>query len=195
MDYRTLGRRGCAVSALCLGTMMFAAETDEPGAHEQLDHFAAAGGTLIDTADVYSHGVSDSRPTAAQRRRAVRPPPEPLDETLRTLDGFVRAGKIRYYGFAIFTGWQLTKAGHVARELNLSPPVTVQPQYSLLVREIEWEIVPAAQDAGLGLLPWSPLGGGWLSRAARSGPGTSSTRCGGWPGSVACPWSGSRWPG
>ncbi|HEY8302100.1 MAG TPA: aldo/keto reductase, partial [Jatrophihabitans sp.] len=52
---------------------------------------------------------------------------------------------------------------HLARQLGLTPPVTLQPQYSLIVREIEWEIVPAAQDAGLGLLPWSPLGGGWLS--------------------------------
>jgi aryl-alcohol dehydrogenase-like predicted oxidoreductase len=45
----------------------------------------------------------------------------------------------------------------------VAAPVTLQPQYSLLVREIEWEIAPAARDAGLGLLPWSPLGGGWLS--------------------------------
>jgi len=45
----------------------------------------------------------------------------------------------------------------------VAEPVTLQPQYSLLAREIEWEIVPAALDAGLGLLPWSPLGGGWLS--------------------------------
>jgi aryl-alcohol dehydrogenase-like predicted oxidoreductase len=52
---------------------------------------------------------------------------------------------------------------HLARVLDVAGPVTLQPQYSLLVREIEWEIVPAAMDAGLGLLPWSPLGGGWLS--------------------------------
>jgi aryl-alcohol dehydrogenase-like predicted oxidoreductase len=75
----------------------------------------------------------------------------------------VRAGKIRYYGLSNFTGWQLTKVVHLARALNIAGPVTLQPQYSLLVREIEWEIVPAAMDAGLGLLPWSPLGGGWLS--------------------------------
>ena len=87
----------------------------------------------------------------------------PLEETLRTLDGFVRAGKIHYYGLSNFTGWQLTKAVHLARALNVAEPVTLQPQYSLLVREIEWKIVPAALDAGLGLLPWSPLGGGWLS--------------------------------
>jgi aryl-alcohol dehydrogenase (NADP+) len=87
----------------------------------------------------------------------------PLEETLRTLDGFARAGKIRYYGLSNFTGWQLTKAVHLARALNVAGPVTLQPQYSLLSREIEWEIVPAVLDAGLGLLPWSPLGGGWLS--------------------------------
>ena len=90
-------------------------------------------------------------------------PITPMEETLRTLDGFVRDGKIRYYGLSNFTGWQLTKAVHLAREMNLTAPVTLQPQYSLLVREIEWEIVPAAIDAGLGLLPWSPLGGGYLS--------------------------------
>ena len=87
----------------------------------------------------------------------------PLEETLRTLDGFVRAGKIRYYGLSNFTGWQLTKAVHLARSMNLAEPITLQPQYSLIVRETEWEIVPAVLDAGMGMLPWSPLGGGWLS--------------------------------
>jgi aryl-alcohol dehydrogenase (NADP+) len=90
-------------------------------------------------------------------------PLTPLEETLRTLDGFVRAGKVRYWGMSNFTGWQLTKAVHLARAMNVAAPVTIQPQYSLLARETEWEIMPAALDAGLGLLPWSPLGGGWLS--------------------------------
>jgi aryl-alcohol dehydrogenase-like predicted oxidoreductase len=181
-----------------------------------LDRFVEAGGTLVDTADVYSAGVSEeiigrwfaSRPAdvtervvlatkgrfptddspngaglsarhltraldASLRRLGLDAvdlyqvhafdPWTPLDETLRTLDGFVRAGKIRYYGLSNFTGWQLTKAVHLARAMNVAEPVTLQPQYSLIVREIEWEIVPAALDAGLGLLPWSPLGGGWLS--------------------------------
>ena len=58
-------------------------------------------------------------------------------------------------------------------------PVTLQPQYNLLAREIEWEIVPAAQDAGLGLLPWSPLGGGWLTgKYTRDQRPTGSTRLG-----------------
>src|SRR6266487_1029600 len=216
MEYRTLGRSGCAVSSLCLGTMTFGSESDERGAHAQLDRFVEAGGTLVDTADVYGGGMSEeiigrwfaSRPAditepvvlatkgrfpltdspngaglsarhltraldASLRRLGLEAvdlyqlhafdPWTPLEETLRTLDGFVRAGKIRYYGLSNFTGWQLTKAVHLARALNVAAPVTLQPQYSLLVREIEWEIVPAALDAGLGLLPWSPLGGGWLS--------------------------------
>ncbi|MBP2414809.1 aryl-alcohol dehydrogenase (NADP+) [Arthrobacter stackebrandtii] len=90
-------------------------------------------------------------------------PITPVEETLRFLHDAVTAGKIGYYGFSNFLGWQLTKAVHVARSHGWNLPVTLQPQYSLLVRGIEAEIVPAAQDAGMGLLPWSPLGGGWLS--------------------------------
>ena len=107
----------------------------------------------------------------------------PLEETLRTLDGFVRAGKARYYGLSNFTGWQLTKAVHLARAMNIAGPVTLQPQYNLLVREIEWEIVPAAADAGIGLLPWSPLGGGWLSgKYQRDARPAGATRLGEDPG-------------
>ena len=110
-------------------------------------------------------------------------PLTPLTETLRSLDGFVRAGKIRYYGLSNFTGWQLTKAVHTARAHGWAEPVTLQPQYSLIVREIEWEIVPAALDAGLGLLPWSPLGGGWLSgKYRRNQRPTGQTRLGEDPG-------------
>ena len=59
MDYRLLGRSGCAVSSLTLGTMTFGKETDEPGSHAQLDAFVEAGGNLVDTADVYSAGTSE----------------------------------------------------------------------------------------------------------------------------------------
>jgi aryl-alcohol dehydrogenase-like predicted oxidoreductase len=236
MDYRTLGHSGCAVSSLCLGTMTFGTEADEPTAHEQLDRFAAAGGNFIDTADVYSNGVSEeiigrwfaTRPAevtgpmvlATKGRFPLEDAPNgaglsarhltraldaslarlgaesvdlyqlhsfdpwtPLEETLRALDGFIRAGKIRYYGLSNFTGWQLTKLVHLARALNIAGPVTLQPQYSLLVREIEWEIVPAATDAGLGLLPWSPLGGGWLSgKYRRDQQPSGATRLGEDPG-------------
>lgn len=236
MRYRLLGHSGCAVSELCLGTMTFGAETDEAGSHEQLDVFVEAGGTLVDTADVYSAGVSEeiigrwlaARPrevtervvVATKGRFATHPGPNgnglsarhltraldaslgrlgidavdlyqvhaydpytPMEETLRTLDGFAQAGKIRYYGLSNFTGWQLTKAVLTARALGLREPVTLQPQYSLIVREIEWEIVPAALDLGLGLLPWSPLAGGWLSgKYRRDQRPTGDTRLGEDPG-------------
>jgi aryl-alcohol dehydrogenase-like predicted oxidoreductase len=90
-------------------------------------------------------------------------PLTPIEETLRFLDDAVRAGKINYLGLSNFTGWQLQQAVDIATHQHLSAPVTLQPQYNLLVREIEWEIVPASQANGLGLLPWSPLGGGWLT--------------------------------
>ncbi len=87
----------------------------------------------------------------------------PLDETLRALDDAVRLGKVDYVGLSNFTGWQVQKTVDVAVANHLSRPITLQPQYNLLVREIEWEIVPMCQAEGLGLLPWSPLGGGWLT--------------------------------
>ena len=72
-------------------------------------------------------------------------------------------GKISYYGFSNYLGWQVTKAVATARAHGWAAPVTLQPQYNLLVRGIEHEIVPACLDAGIGLLPWSPLAGGWLT--------------------------------
>jgi aryl-alcohol dehydrogenase-like predicted oxidoreductase len=103
----------------------------------------------------------------------------PLDETLRFLDDAVTAGKIGYYGFSNYLGWQLAKAVQLAERHGWSLPVSLQPQYSLLVRGIEHEVVPAALDAGIGLLPWSPLGGGWLTgKYRRDVPPTGSTRLG-----------------
>lgn len=106
-------------------------------------------------------------------------PVTPLEETLGFLDDAVRSGKISYYGFSNYTGWQLTKAVWMAKANGWTAPVTLQPQYSLLVREIESEIVPAALDAGMGLLPWSPLGGGWLTgKYKRDAEPTGATRLG-----------------
>jgi aryl-alcohol dehydrogenase-like predicted oxidoreductase len=103
----------------------------------------------------------------------------PIEETLRFLDDAVSAGKIGYYGFSNYLGWQLTKAAAVAKANGWAAPVTLQPQYNLLVRGIELEIVPAAQDAGIGLLPWSPLAGGWLSgKYQRNVDPTGATRLG-----------------
>jgi aryl-alcohol dehydrogenase-like predicted oxidoreductase len=103
----------------------------------------------------------------------------PLEETLRFLDDSIRKGKIAYYGFSNFLGWQLTKAVWLAKANGCAPPVTLQPQYNLLVRDIEHEIVPASLDANIGLLAWSPLGGGWLSgKYKRDQIPTGATRLG-----------------
>ncbi len=90
-------------------------------------------------------------------------PHTPIEETLAFLDAAVRAGKIHYLGLSNVTGWQTQKAVDVADARSWARPVTVQLQYNLLAREVEWEIVAACAAEGLGLLPWSPLGGGWLT--------------------------------
>jgi aryl-alcohol dehydrogenase-like predicted oxidoreductase len=216
MEYRLLGNSGTAVSSLALGALTFGNETDEAGSFAQLDRFAEAGGTLIDTADVYADGRSESIigrwlasrdgakesmiiatkgrfPTdespnghglsrrhlgmalnASLRRLCVDTidlyqlhgwdPLTPVEETLRFLDDAIRAGKIRYAGLSNFLGYQIQKYVDLADSLGLSSrPVTVQPQYNLLARGIEWEIVPACEAEGLGMLPWSPLASGWLT--------------------------------
>src|SRR5207247_332213 len=89
-------------------------------------------------------------------------PLTPVEETLRFLDDAAQAGKILYLGLSNFLGYQIQKYVDLADAHGLIRPVTVQPQYNLLARAIEWEIGPACQAAGLGLLPWSPLAAGDL---------------------------------
>lgn len=215
MEYRTLGRTGTIVSTLCLGTMTFGAESDERNAHAQLDRFVEVGGNFVDTANVYSRGVSEeiiggwlaNRPgvrdtvvlatkgrfpmgdgpndaglsrvnlhralDASLRRLGVDhvdlyqahawDPLTPLEETLGFFDDVAAAGKIRYAGVSNFLGWQLQKAALLTEFHRLTPIVTVQPQYNLLAREIEWELVDVCRQENIGILPWSPLGGGWLT--------------------------------
>ncbi len=215
MEYRLLGDSGLAVSRLCLGTMTFGAETDRAGSFAQLDAFVEAGGTFIDTADVYSRGVSeqlvgdwlgeraDARDQvvlatkgrfpmndgpngvglsrrhlhdaleASLRRLGVESidlyqlhawdPLTPIDEYLRFIDDAIGAGKVHYFGLSNFVGWQLTAVAERAAAQGWTVPVSLQPQYNLLTRYIELEIVPACERYGLGLMPWSPLAGGWLT--------------------------------
>jgi aryl-alcohol dehydrogenase-like predicted oxidoreductase len=231
MEYRTMGSTGVSVSRLCLGTMTFGKETDERGAHAQLDAFVEAGGTFIDTADVYNGGVSeeiigrwlgqkDGRadevviatkgrfPTgqhpngvglsrkhltsaldASLRRLGVDTidlyqvhafdPFTPLDEVLRFMDDAMRQGKIHYFGLSNFLGWQIAAISELAGASGLVHPVLLQPQYNLLTRYIELEIVPACEQYGIGLIPWSPLGGGWLTgKYSREQAPTGATRLG-----------------
>lgn len=106
-------------------------------------------------------------------------PITPIEETLCFLDTAVRAGKIHYIGLSNFTGWQLQLAVSKAKEKGLVLPATLQQQYSLVCREIEYEVVPVALHNNLGLLPWSPLAHGFLSgKFERTGEVPADTRLG-----------------
>jgi aryl-alcohol dehydrogenase-like predicted oxidoreductase len=231
MEYRLMGSTGVSVSRLCLGTMTFGKETDEAGAHAQLDAFVEAGGNFVDTADVYQSGASEeiigrwlgSRTGMADRivlatkgrfpmgegtnnvglsRKHLTSaldgslrrlgvdrvdlyqvhgfdPLTPLDETLRFMDDAVSAGKISYFGLSNFIGWQIAAISELAVSSGRVAPVLLQPQYNLLTRFIELEVVPACQEYGLGIIPWSPLGGGWLTgKYVRDSMPTGASRLG-----------------
>ena len=106
-------------------------------------------------------------------------PATPLTETLETLNDFVTAGKVRAIGVSNYTGWQLQRAVLTARTRGWAPIVSLQPQYNLLGREIELELMPLCLEENLGLLPWSPLAGGWLTgKYSRSDRPSGDTRLG-----------------
>jgi aryl-alcohol dehydrogenase-like predicted oxidoreductase len=106
-------------------------------------------------------------------------PLTPIEETLGFFDDAVRAGKIRYAGVSNFLGWQLQKAALLAELRGLAPIVTLQPQYNLLVRDIEFELVDVCRNEHIGILPWSPLAGGWLTgKYDRDQAPTGATRLG-----------------
>lgn len=101
-------------------------------------------------------------------------PRTPLDETMRALDDLVRAGKVRYIGCSNFSAWHTMKAQAIAERMNLERFCCLQMYYSLANRDIEIEFVPMAFDQGLGILCWSPLGGGYFSGKFR-GPNAAKT--------------------
>jgi aryl-alcohol dehydrogenase-like predicted oxidoreductase len=106
-------------------------------------------------------------------------PLTPVEESLAFLDDAVRAGKIHYVGLSNFTGWQLQLVLSTAKQMGVTMPVTLQQQYSLLSREIEWEVIPAAVHNDIGLLPWSPLAGGFLTgKYTRDTKAPDDTRAG-----------------
>ncbi|MFJ9517186.1 aldo/keto reductase [Kitasatospora sp. NPDC101801] len=214
MEKRHLGRTGLRVSRLGLGTMTWGRDTDEHDAAEQLKTFVDAGGTLLDTADVYADGGAEylisrltdsliprselviatkagSVPDSDRRFDTSRgsllsaldgslrrlgtdyvdlwqvhafDPATPDEETLYALDLAVASGKARYVGVSNYSGWQLAKAAAWQRAHPGRVPLAgTQMEYSLLQRGIEREVVPAALDAGVGLIASSPLGRGVLT--------------------------------
>ncbi|KUL49086.1 aldo/keto reductase [Streptomyces sp. NRRL F-4489] len=219
MEQRHLGRTGLRVSRLGLGTLNWARDTGEQDAADQLKTFWEAGGTLVDTADIYADGGAEyllgrlledlvprqdlviatkagsvlepDRRVDGSRRHLLAAldaslerlrtdyvdlwqlhafdPHTPLEETLQALDQAVATGRARYVGLSNFSGWQLAKAAtwQLAAPGARNRLASTQMEYSLLQRGVEREVLPAARDLGLGLLPSSPLGRGVLTAKYR----------------------------
>ncbi|WP_031088297.1 aldo/keto reductase [Streptomyces sp. NRRL WC-3549] len=98
------------------------------------------------------------------------------EETLSALTDLQRAGKIRYFGSSTFPAYRVVQAQWAARANHLSRYVTEQPSYSILQRGIEADVLPVAEEYGLGVLAWSPLASGWLSGAVREGREITTNR-------------------
>ncbi|MEU9833732.1 aldo/keto reductase [Streptosporangium sp. NPDC048047] len=220
MEQRYVGRSGLSVSRLGLGTMTWGSDTAAEEAAAQLRAFAEAGGTLIDTADVYTGGEAEKllgrllrdtvprsrlvlstkavltpaghRPRDASRRHLIAAadaslarlgvdevdlwqlhafdPEVPLEETLAAVDTIVASGRAAYAGVCDYTSWQLAAAAAGQRAVHgRAPIVAAQVEYSLLARDAERELIPAAEHSGAGVLAWSPLGRGVLTGKYRTG--------------------------
>ncbi|MFF4245084.1 aldo/keto reductase [Streptomyces sp. NPDC001822] len=226
MEQRHLGRTGLRVSRIGLGTLTWGRDTDEHDAADQLKAFWDAGGTLVDTADVYADGEAEyllgrfldklvprqDLVVATKAGSVADPyrrfdgsrghllaaldaslkrlgtdyvdlwqihafdPVTPLEETLQALDIAVSSGRVRYAGVSDFSGWQLAKAAtwQLAAPGVRTRLACTQMEYSLVQRGVEREVLPAALDLGVGLLPSSPLGRGVLTGKYRTGTPSDS---------------------
>ena len=213
MEYRQLGRTGTRVSELCLGTMTFGNEADETTSRQIVDRFVDAGGNFIDTANVYSQGVSEEitgRAIAGKRDQIVRRHEGALRDGRRHERGGLVASQParRVRGVAASPRHRVDRplpGAHVgpahaargdaldprrprargqgalhrreqlrrlaprqgarrrARCTSWEPFVCLQPEYSLITRDAERELIPLCQSEGLAVIPWSPLGGGILT--------------------------------
>ncbi len=229
MQYRTLGRTGLKVSALCMGTMQFGWSADEPLAHQILSAAYEAGLNFIDTADIYSRwvpgnpggvaeeiigrwvkaaGIPRDRlviATKVRGRMGEGPNAEglhrihimqaveaslrrlqmdyidlyqthwpdqdtPIDETLRALDDLVKQGKVRYIGASNYAAWELMESLWAAERNHTVRYVSLQPHYNLVGRaEFERELRAVCLKFGIGVIPYSPLAGGFLTGKYRRG--------------------------
>src|SRR6266568_944772 len=166
MDSTRLGRTGLRVSRLCLGTMTFGLQCDEPTSRAILDAAAAGGITFLDAIDASLRRLGTDYVDLYQLH--MWDPETPLDETLRALDDVVRAGKARYVGCSNFQAWHVARALGRSEALGLARLDAVQPRYNLLFRELERELFPLCELEGLGVIPYNPLAGGLLAGKHRA---------------------------
>lgn len=236
MEYRSLGKTGLKVSALCLGTMQFGWTADEELSFKILDAAWEAGINFLDTADIYSRwvegnpgGVSEAiigkwlKRSAIPRHQVIiatkvrgrmgdGPNDEglsrahifqaveasllrlgtdyidlyqthwydanvPIEETLGALDDLVHAGKVRYIGCSNYPAWRLTESLWVSRLSGLASYASLQPHYNLVHRqEFEQELAEVCQVYGIGVIPYSPLAGGFLTGKYRRDQTPESVR-------------------
>ncbi len=218
MNHVRLGRTGLEVSRLCLGTMNFGTQTDEPEAHAMLGRALDLGIDFIDTADVYggkrgegiteqivgrwlAHGSSrrdqivlatkvygrtgdgpnDRRLSAYHVRHACEASlrrlrtdridlyqmhhidrETPWEEVWQAMEQLLREGKILYVGSSNFAGWHIAQSNASAAQRHLLGLASEQCLYNLAARTVELEVLPACRALGVGVIPWSPLGGGVL---------------------------------
>ncbi len=223
MRYTHLGRTGLRVSRVCLGTMNFGPETDEPTSFAIMDAAHEAGINFFDSANVYGRSQgrgateeivgrwfaqggerrektvlatklygdlgewpNEGRLSALNIRRACDASLQrlqtdyidlyqmhhidrgtPFDEIWEAMEVLRHQGKILYVGSSNFAGWHIAKAQGVAARRNFMGLVSEQSIYNLIQRKVELEVLPAAVDHGLGVIPWSPLHGGLLGGVIR----------------------------
>ncbi len=217
MEYTQLGRTGLQVSRLCLGTMAFGREADEPTSVRIMDRALELGINFFDTANRYGQtpgltetiigrwltqdpsrrqkivlatkvygemgeGPNDRGLSAYHIRRACEDSlrrlqtdhidlyqmhhvdrATPWDEIWQAMEQLVREGKVLYVGSSNFAAWHITQAQCVARARNFLGLVSEQSRYSLAIRAIELEVIPACRALGIGILPYGPLRGGILA--------------------------------
>jgi aryl-alcohol dehydrogenase-like predicted oxidoreductase len=223
MNFTHLGRTALRVSRLCLGTMNFGPETDEPASFDIMDRAHEVGINFFDSANIYGRPKgrgfteevvgrwfakgdgrrertvlasklygdmgewpNEGRLSALNIRNACdaslrRLQTEyidlyqmhhidrsaPWEEVWEAMEVLRLQGKILYVGSSNFAGWHIAKAQGVARERHFMGLVSEQSLYNLLARHVELEVLPAAVDFGIGVIPWSPLQGGLLGGVAR----------------------------
>jgi aryl-alcohol dehydrogenase-like predicted oxidoreductase len=218
VEYRKLGNSGLRVSEVGLGANQFGGKVDERETKELIDQALELGINLIDTADIYQDGRSESfigqavegrrdelvlatkvgiksgdgpNDSGASRQHIMDSvdkslqrlrtdyidlyqihwwdPDTPVAETMRALDDLVTSGKVRYIGASNYAAWQLAHSNDVALAAGWNQFVSVQPHYHMLERGIEQELVPCCETFEVGILPYFPLAGGFLTGKYRRG--------------------------